>query len=181
MRAVDLVGNSGFKQVKLYFMTGLPGEDENDVHEIIDLILRIKKRIESTGCRLVLSVEPFIPKPNTPFQWLPMAGQATLENGLKTIRSSLRKKGVSVNRESVEWCIVQAVLSRGDDKLGRVLAGMSGVSLSAWRHSMKEQDLSADSYAFRLFSMSESLPWSIVDSGISCDYLISEFNNALQI
>ncbi len=178
IEAVDNVAEQGLRQVKLYFMIGLPTECDDDIEEIIKLTLKLKDRIERTGCRIALTVEPFVPKAGTPFQWLAMAPKDILQRRTKRIKNGLAKSGIEVRAESVGWSLVQGVLSRGDVRLGAALASMSGYSLAAWHRALEERDLSADFYAHRELPLDEPLPWSVVDSGITCDYLGEELEKA---
>ena len=178
INAVDMVARHGLKQVKLYFMTGLPTETDDDVEDLIRLALTLKRRIERTGCRMALTVEPFVPKPGTPFQWLAMAREDVLSQRLNRIRRALSGEGIDVRSESVGWSVVQGTLSRGDARLGAALTGMSGRSLASWRRALDNNGLSVDDYAHRQLSLDEPLPWSVVDSGVTTAYLSDELEKA---
>lgn len=178
IEAVDNVAEQGLRQVKLYFMIGLPTECDSDIEEIVKLTLKLKGRIERTGCRIALTVEPFVPKAGTPFQWLAMAPKDVLQHRMNRIRNGLAQSGIEVRAESLGWSLVQGALSRGDARLGAALASMSGYSLAAWHRALEECDLSADFYAHRELPLDEPLPWSVVDSGIACDYLGEELEKA---
>jgi len=176
--AVDMAARQGFKQVKLYFMVGLPTETDDDIEEMVRLSIALKRRIERTGCRIALTVEPFVPKAGTPFQWLPMAAEEVLTRRIARIKRALPKEGIDVRAESVAWSIVQGDLSRGDERLGEALAGISGGSLASWRGALQEHGLSAGRYAHREIPLDEPLPWSVVDSGVVPVYLIDELKKA---
>lgn len=178
IRAIDMIAEQGLRYVKLYFMIGLPAESDDDIEEIILLTLRMRERIKRTGCRIILTVEPFVPKAGTPFQWLAMAEADTLKQRVKRIKSGLSKKGVEVRAESVGWSIVQGVLSRGDARLGSVLSGISENSLAAWRYTLEENRLSADMYVHRELTFDEQLPWSTVDTSVASGYLMEELKRA---
>jgi len=178
LEAVNNVAEQGLRQIKLYFMIGLPTESDDDIEEIIRLVLNLKGRIERRGCRIALTVEPFVPKAGTPFQWLAMPPQEVLNRRMNRIRNGLTKSGIEVRAESVGWSLVQGVLSRGDARLGAALASMSGDSLAMWRRALQECNLSADFYIHRELSFDEPLPWSVVDSGINPEYLSEELAKA---
>ncbi|HEY49119.1 MAG TPA: radical SAM protein [Dehalococcoidia bacterium] len=180
VEAVEKAAKQGLKQIKLYFMIGLPMESDDDIEEMIRLTLNMKSRIERTGCRIALTVEPFVPKAGTPFQWLAMAREEVLNHRLKEIKSKLTKSGIEVRTESIGWSLVQGVLSRGDARLGAALANMQGSSLSAWHRALEEYDLSADDYLLRELPPNKPLPWSIVNSGITSEYLREELEKARQ-
>ena len=176
--AMDEMAKHGIRHLKLYFMIGLPTETDDDIEEIIRLTLTLKSRTERTGCRIVLTVVPFVPKAGTPFQWLPMTNAETLNHRLSTLKKNLVPKGIEIRSDSVAWSLVQGVLSRGDAKLGAALASMSGNSLAAWRRALEEHDLDSDFYIHGQLPLDEPLPWSVVDSAVTCDYLREELEKA---
>jgi radical SAM superfamily enzyme YgiQ (UPF0313 family) len=180
IEAVDKIAKQGIRQVKLYFMIGLPTETDADIDEIIRLTLNLKERIEGTMTRIAITVEPFVPKAGTPFQWLAMAPEDALNDRANRIKNTLAKSGIDVRAESVGWSLVQGVLARGDAKLGGVLARMQRNSLAAWRKALEECNLEADFYLHRELPFDELLPWSIVDSGVTPDYLKKELSKARQ-
>jgi radical SAM superfamily enzyme YgiQ (UPF0313 family) len=178
IEAVDKVAEQGLRQIKLYFMIGLPTESDDDIEETIRLALNLKGRIERTGCRIALTVEPFVPKAGTPFQWLAMPPEEVLKRRINRIKNGLTKSGIEVRTESVGWSLVQGVLSRGDVRLGAALASMSGYSLAEWRRALEVRDLNADYYIHRELPFDEPLPWSVVDSGVTPEYLSEELAKA---
>ena len=178
IKAIDKVAERGMRHIKLYFMIGLPTETDDDIEEIIRLALTLKSRIERTGSRLSLTVEPFVPKAGTPFQWLAMPEADILDHRLSRIKNGLTKSGIDVRSESVSWSLVQGTLSRGDARLGTALANMSGNSLSAWRRALKDCNLSADYYVHRELPLDEPLPWAVVDSAVTPEYLKEELEKS---
>ncbi len=178
IEAVDKIAKQGIRQVKLYFMIGLPTETDADIDEIIKLTLALKERIERTITRITLTVEPFVPKAGTPFQWLAMETEDVLNKRMNRIKNSLAKSGIEVRAESVGWSLVQGVLARGDAKLGEVLARMQNNSLAAWRRALDECNLSASHYIHRELPLNGPLPWNVLDSGITPDYLNKELGKA---
>ncbi len=180
IEAVDEVGGQGLRQLKLYFMIGLPTETEDDIEELIKLAIGLKERLtrRRAGTHLTLTIEPFVPKAGTPFQWLPMTSAEILSHRLATLRNSLEPKGIAVRSESVAWAIVQGVLSRGDRRLAQALARMEGKSLSSWRRALEECSLDADFYIGREIPVDERLPWANLDSGVDTGYLERELERA---
>jgi radical SAM superfamily enzyme YgiQ (UPF0313 family) len=175
---VDKIAKQGIRQAKLYFMIGLPTETDDDIHELVKLTLALKKRVEGTVTRIAITVEPFVPKAGTPFQWLAMAPEDVLDERMNRIKNSLSRKGIDVRAESVSWSLVQGVLARGDAKLGEVLAKMQRTSLAVWRKAMEECNLSASHYAHRELPPNVPLPWNVVDSGVTPNYLKKELSKA---
>jgi len=167
LESVGKVAEQEIKQLKLYFMIGLPTETDEDIEEIINLTLKCKGIIDrqQTGCRITLNIAPFVPKAGTPFQWLPMAQPSILNQRLSLLKKSLVPKGVTIKSESPAWSQVQEVLARGDDKLAEVLSNIEEVSLSGWRKAVAKCHLDIDFYAHQRWDISEKLPWAIIDSG----------------
>ena len=181
LEAMEKVAEQGIRQLKLYFMIGLPSETDEDIEEIINLTLKGKSILDKqqTGCRLSLNIAPFVPKAGTPFQWLPMAPLQTLNRRLSLLKNSLPTKGIKVKSESPAWSQVQGVLARGDIKLAEVLANIEQVSLSGWRQAVEKCHLDIDFYAHQYWDTSEKLPWAILDSGTEPERLKLELNRAL--
>jgi radical SAM superfamily enzyme YgiQ (UPF0313 family) len=179
--AVDLAARYNFPQLKLYFMIGMPTETEDDVEEIIELAFEIKEltKRRRSGCHLILTIEPFVPKAGTPFQWLPMASQKILRQRLSYLKRRLEKRGIEVRSESISWAAVQGVLSRGDSRLAPVLTKVAeDRTLSTWRQALTECALDADYYTGREIPLNERLPWNYIDSGVKNDYLETELARA---
>jgi len=179
--AIDKVAEHGLRQIKLYFMIGLPTETDDDVDEIVKLALALKERVDSKGrgSQIILNVAPFVPKAGTPFQWLPMAEAQILSHRLSIIKNSLRPRGIEVKADSVAWAVVQGVLSRGDARLAQALARMEGRSLSLWRRALEECSIDAYFYVNQQLSPTERLPWSMLDTGVEPVYLESELAKAV--
>ncbi|MHC1746374.1 MAG: TIGR03960 family B12-binding radical SAM protein [Negativicutes bacterium] len=182
--AVTLAIKAGIPNVRLYIMIGLPFEEEADVQAIVSMAREIKQLMATLGSkgRLTLSINPFIPKPFTPFQWAPMAEERVVEARLKYIRSELQKdKGVAVIAESVREAYVQGILARGDRRLSSILvAAVQKNGAKAFRLAMKERCLEEQFYLYRQRSLSEILPWDSLDMGVATSYLINELHKAMQ-
>jgi radical SAM superfamily enzyme YgiQ (UPF0313 family) len=182
LKAVEKVAEAGIKQLKLYFIIGLPSESDEDIEAIIKLILACKETIDRkrAGCRLTLNFSPFIPKAGTPFQWLPMAQASVLNRRLSHLKNALMPKGVKVKGESPAWSQVQGVLARGDVELAKVLADIEGLSLSAWRKAAEKHGIDIDFYAHQRWNTDQKLPWDIIDLGTKAGYLESELVRAVE-
>jgi len=183
LESVGKVAEPGIKQLKLYFMIGLPTETGEDIDEITDLTLKCKDIIDRqrTGCRITLNIALFVPKAGTPFQWLPMAQPSILNHRLSLLKKNLVPKGITLKSESPAWSQVQAVLSRGDTKLAEVLANIEEVSLSGWRKAVAKCHLDIDFYAHQRWDTGQKLPWSIIDSGAKPEKLKLELNRAMRL
>lgn len=180
--AIDLGIAAGIRNFRLYIMVGLPFEEKGDVEAIADLAGRLKDYMEAKGAKgtLTLSVNPFIPKPFTPFQWEPMADKKYVEWALKYLAQSLRKrKNVIVNVESPKEAYIQGVLARGDRRVGKALlkaANLGGAK--AFKRALKEQNLQFANYLYRKRDFSEIFPWDILDMGFRREYIYSELVKA---
>ena len=178
---VAKVAGQGIKQLKLYFMIGLPSETDDDIKAIVDLTLECKTILDKhqSGSRISLNIAPFVPKAGTPFQWLPTAPLSILKQRLAILKNSLQPKGIKIKSESPAWSEVQAVLARGDIRVADALANMEEVSLSGWRRAAAKCHLDVDYYAHQRWDTDQKLPWDVIDSGIKVEQLRRELNEAL--
>jgi radical SAM superfamily enzyme YgiQ (UPF0313 family) len=165
LRAVEKVASQGIKQLKLYFMIGLPEETDEDIEAIADLVTKCKNIFDKyqSWSRITLTISPFVPKAGTPFQRKGMAPMDVLKRRLALLKSRLPSKGISVKNESIEWSEVQAVLSRGDDKLSEALANMEKNSLAQWRQAIEKIGLDIDFYAHADWDEKQNLPWDMIE------------------
>ncbi|MBQ6758409.1 MAG: radical SAM protein [Selenomonadaceae bacterium] len=171
--AIELGLAAGIKSFRLYFMVGLPFEELDDVEAIAELTTRVKK---FCGGRLTLSVNPFVPKPFTPFQWSPFAGKKYLDAAFKILRGRLKSMhGVEMISESIRSAEVQAILSRGDKKISEVV--LQSETAQDFRKNFKAAGLDEEFY-LRGRDLDESLPWDFLDQGFNKKYLREEFNRA---
>jgi len=181
LESMDKVAEQGIRLLKLYFMIGLPTETDEDIEEIIKLTLRYKNILDrrQTGCRIAVTISPFVPKAGTPFQWLPMTRPFILNRRLSLLKNSLMPKGIKLKWESPAWSQVQGVLARGDVKLAEVLASMEEVSLSGWHKTTEKCHLDIDFYAHQRWDTDQRLPWEVLDLGTKPEKLGLELNRAL--
>ena len=181
LEAIDKVAELGIKQLKLYFMIGLPSETDEDIEEIIKLALSGKSILDrkQSGTRIILKAAPFVPKAGTPFQWLPMEQLSTLNRRLLMLKKGLPPRGIKLKGESPAWSEIQAVLSRGDDRVAEVLANIEEVSLAGWRQAVGKCRLDIDYYAHQTWDNSQKLPWAILDSGTKPKALEGELTKAI--
>ncbi len=180
LNAVQFMASAGLTNFKLYFLIGLPTETDNDIDAIINLTKKIKHSIlkiaKSKGHlgNITLSVNPFIPKPSTPYQWERMEDIKSLNSKIKKIKSGL--KGVSninIIHELPKWAFVQALLSRGDRRIGELLYKCYELN-GDWFKTFRETNINPEFYVYRERDFDEILPWDHIDSGIRKDYLVKE-------
>lgn len=173
---------AGIKNFKLYIMVGLPFEQEEDIEAIIDLAQRVKDYMEEQGSKgtLTLSINPFIPKPFTPFQWAPMADRKEVEQKLKHLEKSLRgRKHIVVNVESPKEAYVQGVLARGGRPVGEALLRACEVGGSkSFKKALKELGIEAETELYRERGEDEIFPWEKLDMGFTRKYLYQELKRA---
>lgn len=181
LESVSKIATTDIKQLKLYFIIGLPSETDEDIAEIIKLALSCKTIIDrqKSGTRITLNITPFIPKAGTPFQWLPMASISTLNHRQALLKKSLPQMGIKLNCGSPAWSQVQGVLSRGDVRTAKILADIDEVSLAGWRHAVEKFQLDIKFYANQNWGTSQKLPWAIIDSAVKSDQLKRELMKAL--
>jgi radical SAM family uncharacterized protein/radical SAM-linked protein len=184
----------GWRLLKLYFMVGLPTERDEDLEGIVRLveeILRLGRSLLKGPPRINLSLSSFIPKPHTPFQWLPMEDERTLREKQRLIRSRLsRARSVAIKTHPTESSVLEAVFSRGDRRLGGVLvqAWKRGARFDSWSDHFDfkrwEQAFSAESVDYRTYlgplQRDDVLPWDHIETGIKKTFLLSELEKALR-
>ena len=181
--AATLSAKSGIQHMRLYIMIGLPTETDEDIEAIVGLAERTQAHMEKVGCkgRLTLSINPFIPKPFTPFQWMAMDNQKVVEKKLQYIKKALQKnRRIEVLVESPKEAYIQGVLARGDRRLGAVIAACAADRGSkSFKSEMKAAGLDMDNMNYRERSFDEFLPWSHLDMGMQEGYLEMEWQRSL--
>ncbi len=181
LEAIKNIAGQRIKQLKLYFMLGLPSETDDDIEDIIKLCLAAKDVLDRqrSNTRLNLNIAPFVPKAGTPFQWLPMAPLPTLNRRLTRLKRSLSPKGIKVKAESPAWSQVQGVLARGDTRVAEVLANIEKITLAGWRKAADKCRLDIDYYINQKWDIAHTLPWAFIDTGKKVDHLKNEMEKAL--
>ncbi|OGQ30063.1 MAG: hypothetical protein A3D29_05010 [Deltaproteobacteria bacterium RIFCSPHIGHO2_02_FULL_42_44] len=173
--SIELISKVGIQKSKLYFMIGLPTETSDDIEAIVELVLMIKS-ITRRG-EITLSINPFIPKPFTPFQWCSYEDVKSLKDKLGTIKNGLkREKDIKVTSLSLREGYLQTLLSVGDRRVGRILVN---AYRDGWRRAFKDSELHPDFYVRRQRDFSEILPWDFIDNGLKKEYLWKEYQRAL--
>ncbi len=169
--AATLSAKSGIQHMRLYIMIGLPTETDEDIEAIVGLAERTQAHMAEVGCkgRLTLSINPFIPKPFTPFQWMAMDNQKTVEKKLQYIKKALQKnRRIEVLVESPKEAYIQGVLARGDRRGSK-----------SFKAELKAAGLDMDEMNYRERSFDEFLPWSHLDMGMDEGYLEMEWKRSI--
>jgi radical SAM superfamily enzyme YgiQ (UPF0313 family) len=186
LAAADMIFSSGFENLKLYFMIGLPTETDEDLIAIRDMTLQFREimlrhqRGRGQIGRIVGSVNPLVPKPGTAYQWLPMEDDRSIERKIKRMRSLMSDiDNVYFNIKSERHSFYQALLSLGDR---RVAAAIEAAERNGgnWRAAVAETGVDADFFVFRDRSADKVLPWDIIDGGLKDHFFRSEFDKGLR-
>jgi radical SAM superfamily enzyme YgiQ (UPF0313 family) len=182
----ELIFASGFENLKLYYMIGLPTETDEDLVAIRDLTLELRDRMlryarpRGTVGRIIGSVNPLIPKPGTAYQWLPMESDANVDQKIKRLRSlTAGIDNVYFNIKSERHSYYQALLSLGDQRVAPVIVAAERNGQN-WRAAVAETGIDADSYIFRDRSHDRVLPWDIIDGGMKASFFHAEYDKSLR-
>lgn len=182
--AVETLVAGGIPNIKLYFMIGLPTETIDDVEAVVELCKQIKQRFLASSRKtarmgtITISLNPFVPKPSTPFQWAAMDDVPTLKKKIGQVRNGLRKMAnVRVIAESPRLTYMQALFSRGDRRSAQILSFIQKTPGNRTR-VLKESVVNPDFYALRERPLDELLPWDFIDHGIHKSFLKREYERA---
>jgi radical SAM family uncharacterized protein len=195
----DLLGacenafKNGWTGIKMYFMVGLPTETDADVQAIVELAAKVKalgRQHVGGRARVRVSTSNFIPKPHTPFQWCPQATPEELRPRHHILHEGCRRAGVEFTWNDPKDSLLEAVVSRGDRRLGPAIyrAWQLGARFDAWseyhdwrkwEQAFADTDIDAGWHAYRERGLWETLPWSHIDSGVNAAYLRREWQNTL--
>ena len=197
LRAVNVAFEAGKNKVKLYFMQGLPTETHDDLKGIselastvVDAYFKCPTRNKAKKPQVTISVSCFIPKPFTPFQWVAQDTLETLVEKQEYLGSCVTDRRVVYTHHDAKVSRIEAVLARGDRRLSDALelACREGFKFDAWDECfdydkwisvLERTGADPAFYANRAFALDEVLPWDIIDCGVSKEFLIREYKNAL--
>lgn len=189
------VFEGGCSAVKLYFMLGLPTETDEDVRGIADLAAKVYwtwrtySSNRSKGVRITISTSFFVPKPFTPFQWEKQISMQEYQRRVNLLRSCIHNKSIIYNWHDVDTSYIEAVLARGDRRVGRVLEEVwrtggrldswdEYFSMERWRKAFETTGIDPDFYACRERRRDEVFPWAVTDVGVHEAYLWHEREQA---
>ncbi len=190
----------GWQKVKLYFMLGLPTENEDDIKGIPELAEKIAKRYyeipkdqRNGKCQITISTSFFVTKPFTPFQWASMCNKDEFLRRAKlvndTVKEQLNKKSMKYNWHHADVTMLEGVLARGDRKIGQVLlnayengsifdAWDEHFKLDNWNKAFKQAGVDPDFYTIRSREFDEIFPWDFIDAGVTKEFLWNEWEKA---
>lgn len=190
MGACENAFKNGWNKVKLYFMMGLPTETDEDLKGIADLAKKIKELYHTIrgryDCQITVSVASFVPKPFTPFQWMAQCSVEEIERKQRYLKSQFTERHIKLNYHDARTGHLEAVLARGDRKLGKVIlkAWEKGCKYDSWTEffdydrwmsCFDECGIDPDLYAARKRDEYEAEPWDHIDCGVTKDYLRKEW------
>ena len=201
LQGAGMAFEGGWNKVKLYFMLGLPTETEEDMRAIPELAndiavryYEIPKDQRNGKCQITISTSFFVPKPFTPFQWARMyqpedyIGRAKIVND--TVKEQLNRKSIKYNWHEADVTVLEGVLARGDRNVSQVLLHVyeHGGIFDAWSEFFDYQrwldafeacGISMDFYTMRERPLDEIFPWDFIDTGVTKEFLIREWKNAI--
>ena len=194
LQTAEEVFSRGWTTIKLYFMIGHPTQTMEDVDAIADLahaVLRIGKKHIGGKAKVRVGVSTLVPKPHTPFQWVPVEELAMLEAQIKRLQARIRGKGFDFSWNDPKDTLVEAFLTRGDRRLSDVIerAWQLGAKFDAWQEERKfrawmqafaELGLDPEWYARRERTIDEVLPWEHINAGVSKEFLTLDYMNSLK-
>ncbi|MCT8978252.1 TIGR03960 family B12-binding radical SAM protein [Clostridium sp. CX1] len=187
---------SGWSTIKLYFMIGLPYETMEDVigiadlaEKVVDQYFQVPKNVRKKGLKVTVSTSIFVPKPFTPFQWIPQIKMEDVREEIKALRGAIKSRSINYNWHETPVSYLEAVFARGDRRLCDVLvkafekgAKFDGWSeyfnFDIWMEALQESGVDGDFYSYRERSYDEILPWDFIDVGVSKEFLIRENERA---
>lgn len=185
-KALECLIDQDILNVRLYFLVGLPTETDDDMDALIRLIKRIRHHTlaytegKKTFRRLTLSINQFIPKPQTPFQWHPLEDVQVVNRRIKRITLGLKgEPGVRILHDLPKWNYIQALLSLGDRRVGHILSTVHLLE-GNWSQALKAVPLNADFFVYRQKPCTEFLPWDFILAATDRSYLEREYHKALQ-
>lgn len=189
LRTAAEVYRRGWKTIKMYFMIGHPTQTLTDVQAIADLskeVLAVGRQVLGNKANVRIGVSTLVPKPHTPFQWVPMAAEATIREQIRLLQQELKGPGIHFTWNNPEETLLEAFLTRGDRKLGPVIqrAWELGARLDAWgeyfRFDLWQQAFAdcsqeMDWFARRARPLDEILPWDHISAGLQKEFLAQEY------
>jgi radical SAM family uncharacterized protein len=186
LAAADALVANGIPNLKLYFMIGLPTETIDDVDAIIRLGKKIKhgflksSRSQKRIGEITISLNCFVPKPFTPFQWVAMDEVGSLKKKIRKIKNELKKvPNIRIHSDIPRWAYIQALFSRGDRRVADILQ-LAHTHKGNWAQTLKATSVNPDFYVLRNRDVDEQLPWDFIDQGIKKSFLQQEFQRALK-
>ncbi|MFC1607541.1 radical SAM protein [Candidatus Latescibacterota bacterium] len=157
--AAEASVKAGINSLRLYYMVGLPWEERSDINAIVGLTSKIRDIFHGPGKRITVSVNPFIPKPQTPFQWSPMAEQTALKKAYLILkRGFLKMPGVTLKTMSIRVAVKEAVISLGGEQVGCAIVEAVRDNVP-WKKSLANNGVDVNNLVHRLKCSGEQFAW----------------------
>ena len=183
-QAVEMLTDATIENIRLYFMVGLPSEEDKDIDAIVELTKKIRHHAdrhsqgERSFKRITLSINQFIPKTATPFQWYPLTDVKTVKKRINKIAAAFRRDAsIKVIHDLPKWNYIQALLSLGDRRISAILLAVHHNG-GNWPQALKEVNINPDFYVYRQKDISEILPWDFIDHGVGREFLLEEYHRS---
>ncbi|EJP6472830.1 TIGR03960 family B12-binding radical SAM protein [Clostridium botulinum] len=196
MNSVKSAFEAGWSTIKLYFMLGLPYETLEDVvgiaelgQKVVEKYYEVPKEVRKKGLKVTISTSIFVPKPFTPFQWVPQDTMEDVRKKIEAVRGAIKSKQITYNWHESLVSYMEAIFARGDRRICDVLikafekgARFDGwnqyFDFNIWKEALEECNVDGDFYAYRQREYDEILPWDFVDTGVSKEFLMKENERA---
>ncbi|MHA1838868.1 MAG: radical SAM protein [Candidatus Ranarchaeia archaeon] len=176
-QVADALANHGIRHLRLYYIIGLPYEDQGDIEGIQRQIQNLVHGSATRTLKISITATPFIPKPHTPFQWARQLSITDLKRRFRVLQKGVRKLvHGDIHGLDPRWAQIQAILSLGSMTLGQVIdfAAKAGGTASSWRKALNELKIDVDTLIGPK-DLDASLPWDHIDLGKSKNYLLKEY------
>jgi radical SAM family uncharacterized protein len=194
LTVAEEVYSRGWKTIKLYFMIGHPTQALDDVAAIVDLAMGVRavgRREMGRKAQVNVGISTLVPKPHTPFQWVPLADEEEIRAQQDYLKENLRGPGLKLNWNNYQETLLEAVLSRGDRRLGAVIhrawqlgarfdAWSDQFKVEAWRQAFREAGLEIGFYTRRPRALEEVFPWDHIDAGVTKTFLARDYEASLR-
>ena len=193
---IKMAFSRGWEKIKLYFMIGLPFENNEDISQIVELIEKVimaakdeLSRKKLPRLKINISINAFCPKPFTPFQWTSQDNTASLDSKFNYILKNVPKRYVNISWTDSRKSMIECALSRGNELVGEVIEGAwkSGARLDnwteffkfhVWEKEFRKAGLNISFFTTRGFADDEILPWDVIDIGVSKKFLLREYDKS---
>jgi radical SAM family uncharacterized protein len=194
LATAEEVYKRGWTTIKMYFMIGHPTQTLEDVQAIADLaraVLDVGRRVLGKKANVRIGVSTLVPKPHTPFQWVPMEDESVILQQIQLLQQQLRGPGIHFSWNDPQETLVEAFLTRGDRHMSDVIqrawelgAKLEGwgeyFNFAAWQQAFADLGLDMDWYARRARPLDEVLPWEHISAGVKKRFLAEEYVHAYQ-
>lgn len=193
LNAISNAYQQGWDSVKLYFILGLPFQEEEDQNAIIEMLYQVsqtRRKTHGYAGNVSASISNFVPKAHTAFQWAPMAREETLREAQRRMKQAIRSPKIEMHFHDVSFSLLEGMIARGNRQMAKVIysAWQNGAYMDAWNEHFKksawdkafeEHNISPEKIIYREIPLEEKLPWHHISCGVSLDFLAKEWKKAI--